>query len=368
MKQVSPRVWAILVAALGVLLVGIGLTSSEGNPAGVSSGQPDMQTASVVIDGKKVTLPLVDGNSTDTVNGTMADADPRTPKVRDGAVTPSWSDLDKLLGSDTRYNKCVDDTLRINWATDVPQFKQTEQNHQVTMILASNAKGLSRSQIIADARMESPSIPDSVKIVHANGIDNTSKKTCERFIDTRKNFVRAFVGVPVYDKDGRFVGVKNNAGVFHGCHNPWFIPGKITPTPTPSNSESPSASPSPSGSTTPPGTPSSSPPPSTSTPPPGTPTPKNPEKDPAQQDNSGNGGGKNEDPGPGEYKPPSQMDPPPDKPRTNPPAPSATKSTPPIVKPPSGGGGASETPTVDPGDDENDGTVPTEGCGNPDFC
>ena len=363
MERVSARVWAALVVALGVLFVGIGLVSSEGNPATA------IPTADAVINGKQFkNLELVSNDNTRPIDGKTADADLRTPKVRPGTVTPSWSDLDTLLGNDTHYTKCVNTTLGINWTRDTPRFKKSEQaGHKTTMILASNVGDLEDATIRKIARVESPSIPDNARIVRVTGgFVNTYQQSCKPFVDNRP-LIRAFIGVPTYDKRGRFTGVTNNGGVFHGCHNPWTIPGKITPTPSPSGSKSPSDTPSPSGSTTPPGTPgTSSPPPSTSTPPPNT---KTPSKDPGARGNAGNGGGKNEDAGPGEYKPPSQMDPPPSKPRTNPPAPEPTKSKPPAVKPtPPSGGGSSATPTVDPGDDQNDGTVPTTGCGNPDFC
>lgn len=61
-----------------------------------------------------------------------------------------------------------------------------------------------------------------------------------------------------------------------------------------------------------------------------------PSKDPAQNGNAPEGGGRNEDSGPGTYVPPGDMDRPSDTPRTNPP-------------PPSGGGsGGGSTPTPDP--------------------
>lgn len=367
MRTIPARTWAILIVCASVLFIGIGLNASEGNPTGIQT--PDKQTASAVINGKELkNLELVNNSESYPINGKAADADQRTPQVRSGVVTPSWSDLDRLLGNDTHYTKCVSGTLGINWTKDIPRFKKSESaGHPTTMILASNVGDLDPATILKIAHVESPSIPDNAKIVKiTGGFVNTYQQSCKPFVDNRP-LIRAFIGVPTYDKHGRFTGVTRNGGVFHGCHNPWVIPAKVTPTPTPSNSKSPSGSPSPSGSTTPPASPgTSSPPPSTSTPP-GTPPPntKTPSKDPGQQDNTDNGG-KNDDPGPGEYKPPSQMPRPPDKPQTSSPAPTTTKSTPPVVKPTSGG--SSETPTVDPGGDTNDGRVDPDDCGVPGFC
>ena len=78
-------------------------------------------------------------------------------------------------------------------------------------------------------------------------------------------------------------------------------------------------------------------PPTTTKPPttqPPTKAVKDPSKDPAPNGNAGNGGGRNQDPGPGPYVPPANMTRPPTTTRTNPPAPTATKTQQPTTTKP----------------------------------
>lgn len=96
---------------------------------------------------------------------------------------------------------------------------------------------------------------------------------------------------------------------------------------------------------------------------------KIPAQDPAQNGNSGNGGGLNADPGPGTYIPAEQMQQPPAEPRVNPAPPAAAEPAPaPVVVPviPT-----EPQPTVDPATQPpNNGSVdpaPTAGPCNPDF-
>lgn len=113
----------------------------------------------------------------------------------------------------------------------------------------------------------------------------------------------------------------------------------------------------------PPTTPPTNPPP----PPPPTNEPKDPSEDPYPRGNAPVGGGPNADPGPGTYIPPQQMQQPPSQPRVDPPPPAPQPApAPPTVTP---SPAPATPPTVDTGEQDNDGTVPEEGGANcnPDF-
>lgn len=102
--------------------------------------------------------------------------------------------------------------------------------------------------------------------------------------------------------------------------------------------------------------------------PPGTTdNPKKPERDPYPRGNAPIGGGPNADPGPGTYIPPQEMEQPPTPPRVDPapPAPEPAPAPPTVTPSPA----PSTPPTVDTGEQDNDGTVPEEGGANcnPDF-
>lgn len=113
----------------------------------------------------------------------------------------------------------------------------------------------------------------------------------------------------------------------------------------------------------PPTTPPTNPPP----PPPPTNEPKDPAEDPYPRGNAPIGGGPNADPGPGTYIPPQEMEQPPAAPRVDPPPPAPEPApAPPTVTP---SPAPATPPTVDTGEQDNDGTVPEEGGANcnPDF-
>lgn len=187
----------------------------------------------------------------------------------------------------------------------------------------------------------------------------------------------------VLNDDGSVKGILQGvpSGVFVDCYNlHWFFPivpetpgSSLVCPPNTANHGQPMngglAACTPPGQTPPP------PPPGCTncTPPPPCTTcttleAKNPAQDPSQNGNAGNGGGKNQDPGPGIYVPPSQVTQPPATSRTNPAPPTATQPpAPPVVTVQPG----PVTTTVNPGTQPpNSGTVnpnPTTGSCNPDF-
>lgn len=118
---------------------------------------------------------------------------------------------------------------------------------------------------------------------------------------------------------------------------PELFDGKKCETPTPETPGTPGTPDKPHT----PETPGTPPPTTTTPPPPTTLEPKKPEQDPVNRGNANTGGGKNEDPGPGTYVPPNQMEQPPATPRPNPapPAPTVPAPAPSNPKP---------TPTKDP--------------------
>lgn len=120
---------------------------------------------------------------------------------------------------------------------------------------------------------------------------------------------------------------------------PELFEGKKCEAPKPEEPNQPSEPNKP----TEPGKPTPPKPPTTTTPPtpPTTLEPKDPSKDPVNNGNANTGGGKNQDPGPGTYVPPNQMEQPPATPRPNPPKPAPTVPAPAPSNP-------KPTPTKDP--------------------
>jgi len=93
--------------------------------------------------------------------------------------------------------------------------------------------------------------------------------------------------------------------------------------------------------------------------------PKVPSEDPAANGNAPEGGGLNEDPGPGTYIPPSEMEQPPATPRVNPPAPAPAPSTPEAPAPAPVGSTPDPAPAPAPEPSAPTPEAPAEGCSPP---
>lgn len=111
-------------------------------------------------------------------------------------------------------------------------------------------------------------------------------------------------------------------------------------------------------------------PPTTTTtvppPPPVTVVPKVPEEDPYPQGNAPQGGGPNEDPGPGQYVPPEEMERPPETSRTNPPPPPPPAPAPAVPDEPVSTPTPTTlvtTPPVEPGAGSGETSTPDSGNG-----
>lgn len=340
------RTVRLLLAAAAVLIVAILISiGSAGNGKSDTDGLTTIDNAAF--------------NSTpdNPLNADKADT-AATPKVRGGGPIHSWADLDARYSNDPSYVKCAEDTLDISWSEDVPRIKQIEKKRAdgVSFILAVNVdKGMSNTEIVEFARKhERPGLRKDTPVVRVDYFINTMDDTCTEFVDKR-SLIRVAQAVPTNQVDEP-LRTDKVMGIFDGCKNPFKLPEGVkpsgSPAPSPSSSDSDKPSPSPSGSTPESPGPSDTP----------TPSPKDPREDPANNGNAGDGGGRNEDSGPGTYVPPKDMEQPPDKPRENPPAPEKDKPAPPKVTPTTGGN-RTVAPSSQP---VNDGNVdPNPGSGQP---
>ena len=108
------RIFALILAAVVTVAVVGGILALAGklpflsDPAHI--GGPTEPTATVIDHiGKEKKVAIVDGGDPNSpIWAEAANADIRTPVVRPGAITPSWTALDELLGSNAAYTQCVD--------------------------------------------------------------------------------------------------------------------------------------------------------------------------------------------------------------------------------------------------------------------
>lgn len=340
------RTVKLLLVTIATLIVAILVSIGSGNGKSDTDGLGTVDNAAF--------------NSTPSnpLNADAADT-ATTPKVRGGGPIHSWADLDARYGNDSSYKQCAENTLDISWDDDVPRIKQIEKKRTdgVSFVLAVNVdKNMSNTEIVEFARKhERPGLRKDTPVVRVDYFINTMDDTCTEFVDKR-SLIRVAQAVPTNQVDEP-LRTDKVMGIFDGCKNPWKLPEGVkpsgSPAPSPSPSDSKSPSPSPSGST--PG-------------PSDTPTPsKSPSEDPANNGNAGDGGGRNEDDGPGEYIPPKDMEQPPDKPRKNPATPTPNKPAPPKVTPTTGGN-QTVAPSQQPINDGNVDPNPESGqpC-NPEF-
>lgn len=243
------RIFALILAAVVTVAVVGGILALAGklpflsDPAHI--GGPTEPTATVIDHiGKEKKVAIVDGGDPNSpIWAEAANADIRTPVVRPGAITPSWTALDELLGSNAAYTQCVDSSIQTKWATDIPTFKASEAGTnnapsletRYIQVVNSTKDQFSDEQVhrlISDSGVKDAG---KLKIVRIKEVVNTrgfkDAEGCQEFLDRRPQ-VRINLGVPVY-KDGKATGeLLEDRGVYVDCHNPNWVPKAVIPTPT----------------------------------------------------------------------------------------------------------------------------------------
>lgn len=348
-----------IVLVAGILFLAI----TGGSPSDAASTNPSTSTTTVattttVPATDPVTgLPIVDGgNPADPISGTESNADSRTPVVRAGDIVTNWAGLDALLGNDASYTACVSKTTGMNWGSDVPKFKSTENaDNDPRYILAVNTT-VSNEAIRKIASNSVNEDLSGLKILRVGEIVNTrgfTSGSCQEFVD-RRSMVRVSLSKFVYASDGSVKGLQSGTGVFVDCHNPWRLPTPSVPA-RPGSTTTTTSTPGrhePTTTTSTPGRPGST----TTT----TLEAKDPAMDPAPQGNAPVGGGANLDPGPGQYIPPGDMVHPPSTARVNPPPPPPA-SVPPAGSHPDPAPAPAPEPNAPPPDDPATGYSPPPG-------
>lgn len=199
-------------------------------------------------------LPIVEGGDPAAPTpGSETDEDPRTPMVRDGDIVTGWRGLDRLLGDDSTYINCVNETVPdFNWGRDVDPMKRAEREGEDTrFILAVNTQtNLSDDAIRQIASEDVGEDVSHLQILRVEQIVNTrgfEDGGCEQFID-RRSMVRVSLGRVIFNWDWTIQGLADDGGVFVGCHNPWRLTVPTPPAPgSPDSPDNPDNPPPPSG-------------------------------------------------------------------------------------------------------------------------
>lgn len=291
--------------------------SAEPSPSASPSASAEEDVIGVEQpNGDLESLPVV---GTEGVTLTSADttANPQTPATFKGVRATcdaeyllKWSALVDCIdeaGADW-YIDAVNDRAKytgftwsevVQWAND-PQLDSSSQ--LIIQVYGGSGFTDDEARAIALELVGDETLVAKLPIVrNPNGFANTWSEGNEKvgnFFD-RRTMVRVSLAPVVYNTDGTIKGIRGNAGIFIDCLNVWWkvvrtCEGVCTPPPPP-----------------PPPPPPTSPPVEE----------KNPSLDPGPQGNAPEGGGRNEDSGPGTYIAPEQMEQPPAIPYVAPDAP-----------------------------------------------